>query len=102
MRAKKKDLLTRLEDHSWRSNVADTLVEWCMQREEAAAMIRELSTPAGAASVLLKEDMDAMITAGLRHYSEGGCMGLDDCERREVVAEIITAALRALAGQPPV
>lgn len=35
---------------------------------------------------------DEMIEAGLSCYSEGGCMGLDDRERREVVTGIITAA----------
>lgn len=97
MTPKQKSLVARLDVTARLRNLA-----MGADAEEAADLIRELSTPAGAASVLLKEDMDAMITAGLRHYSEGGCMGLDDCERREVVAEIITAALRALAGQPPV
>lgn len=36
---------------------------------------------------------DAMVEAGLAEYSEGGCMGLDDRERREVVTAILHAAL---------
>ncbi|WP_313194644.1 hypothetical protein [Shinella zoogloeoides] len=36
---------------------------------------------------------DEMIERGLTEYSEGGCMGLDDRERREVVTAILTTAL---------
>lgn len=36
---------------------------------------------------------EKMIDRGLAEYSEGGCMGLDDRERREVVTAILTAAL---------
>jgi len=43
---------------------------------------------------------DAMIEAGLQHYSEGGCSGLDDRERREVVQDIITSALAQAETQP--
>lgn len=39
---------------------------------------------------------DAMVEAGLAEYSEGGCMGLDDRERREVVTAIIEAAVTAV------
>lgn len=35
---------------------------------------------------------DKMIEAGLQHYSEGGCVGLDTNERREVVRDILEAA----------
>ncbi len=41
---------------------------------------------------------DAMIEAGLEYYAEGGCGGLADHERREVVEAIIEAAL---AGAKP-
>lgn len=36
---------------------------------------------------------DEMVERGLTQYSEGGCMGLDQRERREVVTSILTAAL---------
>lgn len=36
---------------------------------------------------------DEMVERGLACYSEGGCSGLDERERREVVTDIITAAL---------
>ena len=36
---------------------------------------------------------DAMIDRGLACYSEGGCSGLAEHERREVVAAILDAAL---------
>ena len=36
---------------------------------------------------------DEMIQRGLQHYSEGGCSGLADYERREVVRDIIESAL---------
>ena len=39
--------------------------------------------------------MERMVDAGLAEYSEGGCMGLDQNERREVVTSILTAALQA-------
>lgn len=35
---------------------------------------------------------DEMIEAGLQRYSEGGCSGLADYERREVVQDILEAA----------
>jgi len=43
---------------------------------------------------------EEMIEAGLARYSEGGCSGLDDRERREVVADIIEAAMSS-APTPP-
>lgn len=36
---------------------------------------------------------DEMVERGLTQYSEGGCMGLDQRERREVVESILIAAL---------
>lgn len=36
---------------------------------------------------------DEMVERGLSAYSEGGCMGLDERERREVVTDILLAAL---------
>ena len=41
---------------------------------------------------------DEMVDAGLAEYAEGGCMGLDDRERREVVTAIIEAAAAALSS----
>jgi hypothetical protein len=38
---------------------------------------------------------DEMVEAGLQHYSEGGCSGLADYERREVVRAVLEAALAA-------
>ena len=43
---------------------------------------------------------DAMIAEGLNNYSEGGCMGLDENERREVVRNILEAGLSALTPSP--
>lgn len=40
------------------------------------------------------EVTDEMVELGLSAYSEGGCMGLSQHERREVVADILTAALK--------
>lgn len=42
---------------------------------------------------------DEMVEAGLQHYSEGGCSGLDENERREVVESILNAAFAAMPGQ---
>lgn len=36
---------------------------------------------------------EAMIDAGVEHYSEGGCMGLGSDEKRDVVSDILHAAL---------
>jgi len=36
-----------------------------------------------------------MVKAGARHYVEGGCSGLTDYEREEVVESILYAALEA-------
>jgi hypothetical protein len=36
---------------------------------------------------------NAMVDKGMEHYSEGGCSGLADYERREVVRAILEAAL---------
>nr|WP_278374560.1 hypothetical protein [Brucella anthropi] len=38
------------------------------------------------------------VKAALAHYSEGGCMGLDEHERREVTVDMLTAALPHLPG----
>jgi hypothetical protein len=43
---------------------------------------------------------EKMIDAGLAHYAEGGCSGLDERERREVVTDILTAALSAMDAEP--
>ena len=40
---------------------------------------------------------EEMVEAGLQHYSEGGCSGLADYERKEVVRDILEAALSAPA-----
>lgn len=45
---------------------------------------------------------DEMVEAGLAHYAEGGCSGLDADERREVVTSIIFAALAAAPKAEPV
>jgi hypothetical protein len=42
---------------------------------------------------------DEMVEAGLAQYSEGGCMGLDEGERREVVVAILEAAALAVQTQ---
>lgn len=57
------------------------------------AMGRRLSALASppAKEVEITEEM---VERGLAQYSEGGCMGLDQRERREVVEAIITAALK--------
>lgn len=39
----------------------------------------------------MSAERDAAIEAALQYYSEGGCMGLSDRERREVVEAIIDA-----------
>jgi hypothetical protein len=39
---------------------------------------------------------DEMVEAGLQHYSEGGCCGLDTNERREVVRAILEASTEKL------
>lgn len=43
----------------------------------------------------MAEITNEMVEAGLQHYSEGGCCGLADYERREVVHAILTAAENA-------
>lgn len=40
------------------------------------------------------EVTEGMVERGLAQYSEGGCMGLSTDERREVVLDILTAALQ--------
>lgn len=42
---------------------------------------------------------DEMVEAGVQYYAEGGCMGLADYERREVVRSILEAALAVPARQ---
>jgi len=44
------------------------------------------------------EVTDAMVAEGLKNYSEGGCMGLDEDERREVVRNILEAAIAKAEG----
>jgi len=41
---------------------------------------------------------DEAVQAALAHYSEGGCMGLDEYERREVTVDMLSAALPFLQG----
>lgn len=43
---------------------------------------------------------DEMVAAGVEHYSEGGCSGLDAYERQEVVRSILEAALTAALAVP--
>ena len=44
---------------------------------------------------------EEMIEAGLQHYSEGGCSGLADYERREVVKDILTAGMEVFGSLTP-
>lgn len=43
---------------------------------------------------------DEMVELGLQQYSEGGCSGLADYERREVVRAIIEAAMHSPSARP--
>lgn len=47
------------------------------------------------------EVTDHMVESALGDYSEGGCMGLDTSERREVVRDIIQSALDAARNNEP-
>ena len=51
--------------------------------------IDALSTPSPATAGVT----DEMVEAGLANYAEGGCSGLDEQERREVVRNILEAAI---------
>lgn len=44
---------------------------------------------------------EEMIEAGLQHYSEGGCSGLAEYERREVVKDILTAGMEVFGSITP-
>lgn len=71
-----------------RANVE--LLKRAMDAERRASILSALEATPSAPKVT-----DEMIAAGLENYSEGGCMGLSEDERREVVISIITAAQEA-------
>jgi hypothetical protein len=67
--------------------LAGSMVHWSkyVSKEEAAMDVWN--------SMLRNAPIDRMIETGLQNYSEGGCSGLSDYERREVVRAILEAVL---------